>query len=769
MLRKAILLSLLALPAFPPSAEAQQKLLTLDELYDPEKRAQWESVLPEIRWLSDGKHYLQIRTDRKAKTSQWSKVDVASGRAQPFYEAAKMEAALGKIPGTSAEDARRLARQENYTLGPQENAVLIDIADDLYSYELGSDRAARLTSTAGVEREASFSPDGRVVAFVRENNLFVVDRESRRERALTTDGGPKLLNGVLDWVYQEEIYGRGNFTGYWWSPDGARIAFLQLDETPVKEFTVIDHIPYRQLVELTPYPKAGDPNPRVRLGVVDVRGGEARFLDLYKYQNSEFLIVRVSWTPEGKKIAYQVQDREQTFLDLNLADPVSVESKTLLRETTKAWVNENGDPKWLKDGSFLWMSERSGWKHLYHHAADGSLIRPVTQGAWEVDSLHGVDEAAGLVYFSASERSPVDRDAFRARLDGTGRARLTETPGWHQVKLAPTLGHFVDTWSDVTTPPKLRLHQATGSLLRTIEENPLAALAEYRLARPELVEVKTRDGFVMEAFLLKPPDFDPSRKYPVWVHTYGGPHAPQVVNRWTGAGGYLWYQFLAQNGFIVWICDNRTASGKGAESTWPVYRRFGETELQDIEDGLEWLKQHPWADGSRIGIDGWSYGGFLTSYALTHSKSFAAGIAGGSVTDWRDYDTVYTEKYMATPQNNPEGYRKSSPVFAAKDLHGRLLLIHGTMDDNVHLQNTVQFAHELQKAGKSFELMLYPKSRHGVTDPPLVRHLRGVMLDFMLRTVGNPGQGGPTQPSTNRGGFPPPPNSVGRSGQVRQP
>jgi len=745
MSRQLRVVSLLALSVSLARAEAQQKLLTLDELYDPEKGAQWESALPKIRWLADGKHYLQIRTDRKAKTSEWSKVEVSSARSQAFFDVAKMEAVLAKIPGTSAEEARRLASRESYTLSPQENTVLFDVADDLYVYPLGSDRATRLTSTPGAEREASFSPDGRYVAFVREGNLFVADRESGSERALTTDGGPKLLNGVLDWVYQEEIYGRGNFTGYWWSPDGARIAFLQLDETPVAEFAVIDHVPYRQTVELTPYPKAGDPNPRARLGVVDIRGGAPRFLDVYKYQNSEFLIVRVSWTPDGKKIAYHLQDREQTFLDLNLADAVSLESETLLRETTRAWVSENGEPKWLKDGSFLWASERSGFMHLYHYAADGSLIRPITAGAWEVDSLEGVDEGAGLVYFLASERSPTGSDAYRVRLDGTGLARLTEAPGWHQAKFSPTLGHFVDTWSDLTTPPKLRLHQAGGSLLRAIEENPPPALGDYRLARPELLQVRTRDGFMMEAFLLKPPDFDPSRQYPVWMHVYGGPHAPQVLNRWSGVSGYLWYQLLAQNGFIVWMCDNRTASRKGAEATWPVYRRFGETELQDIEDGLAWLKQQPWVDGARIGIDGWSYGGFLTSYALTHSKSFAAGIAGGSVTDWRDYDTIYTEKYMGTPQNNPEGYRKSSPVFAAKDLHGELLLIHGTMDDNVHLQNTVQFAYELQKGGKSFELMLYPKSRHGLTEPLLVRHLRGLMLEFILRTLGKPLSGEPTQ------------------------
>jgi dipeptidyl-peptidase-4 len=280
----------------------------------------------------------------------------------------------------------------------------------------------------------------------------------------------------------------------------------------------------------------------------------------------------------------------------------------------------------------------------------------------------------------------------------------------------------------------VRLLKADGSLARLINENKIDALKQYRLAKPEFLQVKTRDGFVMEAMMIKPPDFDPSKKYPVMSFTYSGPHAPQVRNGW-GGQTYMWHQLLAQKGYIIWICDNRTASGKGVESAWPVYRNFGELELRDLEDGLSWLKSQPYVDGSRIGLWGWSYGGFMTSYALTHSNSFKIGIAGGSVTDWRLYDSIYTERYMGTPQNNPEGYIKSAPRLAAKDLNGKLLLIHGTMDDNVHMQNTIQFAYELQKAGKPFQLMLYPKSRHGVTDPYLVKHMRAMMTDFILANL----------------------------------
>jgi dipeptidyl-peptidase-4 len=275
------------------------------------------------------------------------------------------------------------------------------------------------------------------------------------------------------------------------------------------------------------------------------------------------------------------------------------------------------------------------------------------------------------------------------------------------------------------------VHAADGRETRVVDRNAVPVAREFVWAKPELLTVKTRDGFEMDAMMIKPPDFDPSKRYPVYQFTYGGPQSPRVRNAWGGAE-YLYHQYLAQHGVIIWVCDNRTASGKGVEATWPVYRNFGELELRDIEDGLDWLTRQPYVDASRIGIHGWSYGGFLTSYALTNSSRFAMGIAGGTVADWRNYDSVYTERFMGLPSDNPDGYRKSSPRWAAKNLHGALLLIHGAIDDNVHASNTIQFADELQKAQKPFRLMLYPRSRHGVTDPALVRHLRGLMADFVV-------------------------------------
>ena len=392
------------------------------------------------------------------------------------------------------------------------------------------------------------------------------------------------------------------------------------------------------------------------------------------------------------------------------------------------------DPTWLKDGSFLWQSARNGWQHLYHYDRDGKLLAQITDGKWEVRSLDGVDEQNGFIYFGATEHSPIAPQEYRVKLDGSGFSRLTATEGSHRISLSPTAEYFTDNWSDVNTPSQLRLYDGNGKLVRAIAENKVDALKDFKLGTVELLNVKTRDGFPMEAMMIRPPDFDATKKYPVLEFTYSGPHAPQVKNSW-GGSAYMWHQMLAQKGYIIWILDNRTASGKGVESEWPVYKNFGELELRDLEDGISWLKSQPYVDGDRIGIWGWSYGGFMTSYTLTHSKSFKMGISGGTVSDWRNYDSIYTERYMLTPQHNPEGYKKSSPVNFAKDLHGKLLLIHGAIDDNVHVQNTVQFVYELQKAGKQFQLMLYPKSRHGVTDPVLVKHMRQMMTDYILANL----------------------------------
>ena len=718
---------------------AQRKTLTLADLYDPARAVSFGGrPVGGLVWQSDT-HYVWPRAGDGGV--DWLRVDAATGGSQPLYDAGKMEAAVAKLPGVSRDQARRVSRSRGLAANPNWTGALLTIDDDLYYYVFGADDVTRLTSEDGEEDLASFSPNGKRVAFVRNGNLFVVDVVAPRERAITTDGGREIFNGRLDWVYEEELYGRGNQQGYWWSPDSGAVAFLQLNEKPVPEFTVVDDIPYHVDVNTSDYPKAGDPNPIAKLGVASADSGPVKWADTSKYAGIDFLIVNVAWHPDSRSVFYQVQNREQSWLDLNISDRETGTFRTLLRETSKTWVNcgnvgcqdEDANPRWLRDGSFLWFSERTGWRHLYQYKDDGTLVRPVTSGKWEVRAVHGIDQSRGWIYFSGTERSPIGQDVYRMKLDGTGVQRVSGPDGLHTANFSSGFSYYIDRWSDVRTPPQTRLHQADGHEIRVLDENRVSALSEYRLSKPEFLQVKTRDGFVMEAMMIKPPDFDPGRKYPVYQYVYGGPHLQTVVNRWSPE--HMFLQLLAEQGIIVWECDNRTASGKGAESTWPVFRRFGESELRDIEDGLAWLKQQPYVDGSRIGIHGWSYGGFLTAYALTHSSLFTMGIAGGTVSDWRDYDTIYTERYLQTPQNNPDGYRDSSPRFAAADLHGRLMLVHGMIDDNVHVQNTLQLAYELQRANKPFELMLYPRSRHAIFDPQLVHHMRTMMLRFILENL----------------------------------
>lgn len=723
---------------------AQARQLTLDDIYPADTTIDPFSGRPPsgLTWASDAV-YVWPRPGT-GDGVDWLKVDAATGTSEPLFDAERMRAAFDALPGIGPDDVSSLPNRRSLTMDEERTAVVVSIAGDLYYYRFGAERGVRLTFDGDPEEEAAFSPDGRLVSFVRHNDLFVVAVEGQtRERQLTSDGGDKILNGKLDWVYQEEIYGRGNYRGYWWSPDSTSLAFLQLDEASVPEFTVVDHVPNQPGVELQRYPKAGDPNPGVSLGIVSAAGGPVRWVDLDKYAPEPLLVVNVSWTPDSRHVAYQVQDREQTWLDLNLAAAAGLDTKTLLRETTTAWVNANGPASWLKDGSFLWLSERTGWKHVYHYAASGALIRPVTTGDWDVRALHGVDEGSGWIYFSGTERSYTGLDVYRTRLDGTGLARLSDRTGTHRATFSPGFQRFIDTWSNLTTPPQVRVLEASGRELRLVHAGEVPALMRFALSTPERMQVKTRDGFTMEAVLIKPPDFNPSRKYPVMQFTYAGPGSPSTNDAW-GGRTHMYYQLLAQRGIIVWLCDNRSASGKGAQSAWPIYKNFGELELRDIEDGLNALRKQPWVDASRIGIDGWSFGGFMTTYALTHSTSFAMGIAGGSVTDWRLYDSIYTERYMLMPQRNPAGYDRSSVVKAAKDLHGSLLLLHGVIDDNVHLQQTMAFGYALQKAGKAFRLMLYEKSRHAVTDPALMRHLRQTMLDFTIETLLEPHRQQPT-------------------------
>ena len=729
MSRSAPLLILIGLITLS-SSFAQQRRLTLEDIYSPDSAVDFDG--PPIRhrqWLEDGLHYLE-----KTGNGRYVTVDARSGEQQVFYGEARFQQAFAGLPGFSIADASALLDHGRFSLSPDERGMLIEWKDDLYFFDIVGGAAHRLTADSDVEVVPTVSPSGRLVSFVRGSDLYVVASDGSFRRRLTSDGSPDLLNGKLDWVYQEEIYGRGDFVGHWWSPDSSSIAFLQLGESRVPRTTIVDNRQIRQVVESQVYPKAGDANPVVRLGLVSAADGALHWADLSAYARQEILIVGVTWAPASDRLLVQVQNREQTWLDLLEVHASDGGVRRLFRETTPAWVSALGSPRWLGDGSFLWQSERDGYRHLYHYGPDGRLEGQVTSGPWAVSSLRAVNDDQGFVYFTAGRDRVVDLQLYRVRLDGTQLQLLTPSAGTHSVSCNAGCTLFLDTWSDLSNLPRVYLDDGDGQRVRTVQAGDDSPLADYALGSTEFLQVPARDGFAMEALWIKPPGFDPSRRYPVLIYVYGGPQSPTVRNRW-GNKTYFWHQMLAEEGYLIFLCDNRSASGKGVRPAWEIYRNLGEVELKDLEDAVGWLREQPFVDPSRIGLWGWSYGGFMTSYALTHSHSFKMGIAGAPVTDWHLYDSVYTERFMGLPEDNPDGYRTSSVLRAAGNLTGKLLLLHGTIDDNVHTQNSIQLMDRLQQEGKAFEVMFYPGSRHGVRNPRQVLELRRLMTKFVKENL----------------------------------
>lgn len=725
----AILVSAAALaqdsaPATKPARGT--KLLTFEMVHGPDRvDFGGRGGRGAKRWHSEAGYYLEERDGRRMK------VNAETEEAAPLYDdEALQKAILEGIAGIKEDDAKRLAR-DPAQFSKDRGTVMIRHDGAIYACKLAEGKLHKVIDRDGGMKELALSPGGGLVHYVKDNDLYAADTAGGPPRRITRDGSETILNGILDWVYQEEVYGRGTWRAYWVRPDDAYTAFLRLDEKDVPIYTLIDPIPYRQKPEQDRYPKAGDPNPTVRLRVAARAEGEPIDVDLSKYKDDQPLVVRVGWAPDGKLI-YQVQNREQTWLDLNEADPRTGAARTLFRETSPAWVNVLIEPHWLPDGSFLWISERDGYAHLYHYARDGALLRRLTEGEWEVRTLHGVDGEAGYVYFSGTKDTPTQQNAYRVPLKGGEVQRLTEPGFSHSASFDAGCRLFFDTFSNIHTPPRVGLRRGDGSLLRAVNDNDKTTIHEYKLGETSFVMIPARDGHMLSAMIIKPADFEPGKRYPVWIPVYAGPAAPTVDNRWSG-NGYMAHQLLAQQGILVMEIDPRSAAGMGAKHAWTAYKRLGEQELADIEDGVKWLIEQGWADPERVGITGFSYGGFMACYALTHSTMFSVGVAGGSVTDWRNYDTIYTERYMMTPQNNPEGYQRTSCVENADKLHGRLLLVHGLMDDNVHVQNTLQLMLKLQDAGRKFDVMLYPSDRHGIGRGG--RHFQRMVYEFVIENL----------------------------------
>ena len=710
--------------------------LTLEWILGDEGRR--IASLPAHVWLADGK-LLLYDVSRPPAQRAFEILDPATGARRPALDMATAVASLNALL-SAAEAKRTLDWPAAFDAAGRRAFYLLH--GDLFLLDVGAAKFTRLTKTDAEERAPQFSPDGQRLAFVRANDLYVIDFDTRKETRVTTDGAETILNGTLSWLYWEEIFGRRDI-GYWWSPDSRALAYLQTNEASVPVSTFVDFQPETPRVIRQHYPKAGTPNPRVRVGIAEIGRNETTWIQIadkpFEY------ILRVKWLPDGRRVSVQTLTRDQHESGLYFAARNTGVGLRILTETDPAWVNIHDDLHFLADGQhFLWASERDGYYHLYRYTMDGRLVNQVTRGPWALASsgagvfwvrqaVTGIDEPGGWVYFTALERSPLERHLYRIKMDGSGMTRLSAESGVHRISMAPNTHFYLDNFSDVRTLPALTLRRADGASQLSLAVPRTELLAGFDMQYPELIMIPAADGFQMPARVLKPRDFRPTRKYPVIIYVYGGPSAPTVANVWQR--DLLLDQALVAAGYVVLRIDNRaaTAISKRLENTVAM-QAFG-PETADLLDATHWLKAQPWVDADRVGVWGWSHGGTMTLSLMTHSTEFKAGISVAPVTDWRFYDTKWAEVLVGMPADNPAGYERASLVRRAQDLHGRLLIVYGTYDDNVHPQNEQAFIDALIKSGKLFEQMVYPMRKHDIGDRAASLHLYRTMLDFWQRNL----------------------------------
>lgn len=600
---------------------------------------------------------------------------------------------------------------------------------DIFTVHARTGAIIRRTQSDVKEANVTFSPDGKSLAFTRDHDIWMLDLESGVENQLTTTGNDSIYNGVLDWVYMEELFTRGDVQGYWWSPDSRAIAYLNFDEGPVREFAMVDFKPVYNSAEMQHYPKAGTDNPIVRIAVYDIETRGTTWMNVDTADDS--YIARVYWLGDSKHLAIEKVNRNQDELRLLFADVSTGEVKEILKETKSTWINITYNKHYYEKGTrFVWNSERDGNSHLYLYKNDGTMERQLTKGPWEVSSLDAVDERQRMVYFTALEKSILERHLYSVGENGKDMRRITKRDGTHFVTFSPDKRFYIDRFSDIETPSVISIHEATGRHLFTLHDSEGSDITEYNLPVPEFFTIKSREDVELQCSMIKPLNFSKRVRYPVLVYTYGGPHAQVVRNRW-GGQRYLWHALMAEKGYIIFSLDNRGSYGKGPKWEDPILESMGYYELKDQIAGVEYLKSLPYVDSSRIGIWGWSYGGYMTSLAMFKAPGiYAAGAAVAPVSDWHYYDTIYTERYMKRPQDNEEGYEDSSPINFVDGLESPFLLIHGTADDNVHMANSIRLVDELIKQGKDFDLMLYPGKLHGIRGEKARVHLFKKLTKF---------------------------------------
>jgi dipeptidyl-peptidase-4 len=710
-----------------------------------------------IEWSPDGKKVSFVQRDASGEHGALWYVDASTGKKAILVAEEKLATLAPPVSKIKSEREKTWIERYHvaaYHWAPDSQHLLFDSMGQLWYYSLDTGTAVQVTTAPQATGDPKFSPDGKRISYIRDHNVYVRPLEAGAgEKEITEAGNPKikkdqlnagtktegLLNGEVDWVYAEELDVRSN---YFWEPGGKHIAFLQMNEQDVPTYPLTDLLDVQASVDHEKYPKPGDPNPEVRLGVVGSEGGKVRWISLT--EDKDIYISRFGWIRDGWLWA-QVLNRAQNKLDLYFVNTDSGKSRRVLEETNPQWIEVNDDFQVLKSGDhFLWSSWRTGFTHLYLYsfdkanplAADAHLERQLENGDYEVSGVDSVDNDAGWVYFTANKDDARDRQLYRVKLDGSGGSRISQEAGTHAADFAGDAKHYVDRFSTLQTPPVMSFCTVGGTCSQFWGSNDLA---EYSMVPPKFVEFKADDGTVLYGILWLPENASTAvpASVPLIINPYGGPHAQDVTNTWRGAFG-LFNQILLRRGFAVLTVDNRGMGGRGEKFAAANYHHFGDVELKDQLAALDQaLQQYPIFDRNRLGWWGWSYGGYFTLYTMTHSNRFQAGVSVAPVTNWLLYDSIYTERYMGLPKDNAEHYRTSSPVNTATDLHGKLLEVHGTGDDNVHFQNTVQMAQALINAGKQFDLMIYPGKTHGISGTAASNHLFHMIEDHFVKYLGN--------------------------------
>ena len=718
-----------------PLAQTPAKPLTIESLYQP---GGLTGRGPEtMTWSPDGTRLSFVQRDEKGEKGELWYVDAATGDKKILVSGAKLASLDPDVNKVNNErEKERLTRYHvaAYLWAPDSKHLLFNSQGQLWIYDLGTETAVQFTSASDPSGSPEFSPDGNHVAYVRKHNLYVRPTAGGDEKQLTKDGGDNSLNGDIDWVYAEELAVRSN---YFWSPDSKEIVFMHMDETKVPTYPITDWIPTHPSVDEEKYPKVGDPNPVVKLGVVAADKDHVRWLTLGNDQDT--YIPRFGWVAPGVVWA-EVLNRTQDKLDLYFVDAKTGKSRIVLTETTPgAWISfEHIEARMLKSGQFLWPSWRDGNMHVYLYsfdqrdpmAADAKLERQLTKGDFEVLGIEGVDEATGTVFLSVNKDDPRQTQLYSVKLDGSDFKALTTEEGHHGGNFSDDGKHYAHSFSGPQNSPVVTLCAVGGSCSPVWKARD--EIADYGLRAPRQLEFKADDGTILYGRLLLPPDGTVSGKIPVIINIYGGPAGQMVTKSVPNA----FDEILARKGFAIFAVDNRGTPGRDRKFQTAIRHEFGAIELKDQLTALDQLlAQYPQLDGSRVAIWGWSNGGSMTLYAMTHSDRFKAGVSVAPVTNQVNYDTIYTERYMGLLKDDKAGYEQSDVTRSADKLRGALLLVHGTSDDNVHFQNSIQMINALINAEKPFELMIYPNKTHSIAGKDARVHLFTMIEEHFEREL----------------------------------